>query len=150
MELAKTSSRVYKIRYHMVTTVKYRKTLLMGEIGNYIKEIMRGISERYEIAIDEIGFDENHIHIFCGAKPTMSPMQILGTIKSITGRMVFKKFPKLKKEVLWGSEFWSDGKYIGTVGEATNEEVVKRYIRNQSLDKKEINRRTGQMRLFKI
>ena len=134
----------------MVTTVKYRKTLLMGEIGNYIKEIMRGISERYEIAIDEIGFDENHIHIFCGAKPTMSPMQILGTIKSITGRMVFKKFPKLKKEVLWGSEFWSDGKYIGTVGEATNEEVVKRYIRNQSLDKKEINRRTGQMRLFKI
>ena len=37
---------------------------------------------------------------------------------------------------LWGGEFWSDGEYIGTVGEATSEKTIKNYIRNQSSDKK--------------
>ncbi len=150
MELAKTSHCVYKIRYHMVTAIKYRKALLNPKVEDCIKETMKGVSERYDIAIDEVGFDQNHIHIFCGAKPSLSPMQILTIIKSITARKVFEKFPKLKKDELWGGEFWSDGKYIGTIGEAANKETIRRYIQNQSLDEKEIERRTGQMRLFKL
>ena len=134
----------------MVTAVKYRKALLNQDVEACIRATMKGITERYEIVIDEIGFDQNHIHIFCGAKPTMSPMQILGIIKSITARKVFEAFPKLKEEVLWGAKFWSDGKYIGTVGEASNEETVRKYIVNQSLDKTEVERRTGQLKLFKI
>jgi putative transposase len=134
----------------MVTAVKYRKVLLYPAVEECIRTAMKGITERYEIVIDEIGFDQNHIHIFCGAKPSMSPMQIITILKSIPAQMVFKQFPKLKEEVLWGGEFWSDGKYIGTIGDAANEDVIRRYIRNQSLDENEINRRTGQLRLFKF
>ena len=134
----------------MVTAVKYRKVLLSSEVEDCIKETMRGISERYEIVIDEIGFDQNHIHIFCGSYPSMAPMKILTIIKSITARKVFERFPKLKKEELWGGAFWSVGKYIGTVGDATNEKVVKRYIRNQSVDKPEAENRLKQLKLFKI
>jgi len=150
MELGKTSHSSYKIRYHMVTAVKYRKALLNNELEECIKETMNGISERYEIMIDEIGFDQNHIHIFCGAHPSMAPMTILNIIKSITARKIFETFPKLKKKELWGGAFWSVGKYIGTVGEATNEKVVKRYIRNQSMDKSESENRIKQLKLFKI
>ena len=64
MELGKTSHSSYKIRYHMVTAVKYRKALLSKEVEECIKETMKGISKRYDILIDEIGFDKNHIHIF--------------------------------------------------------------------------------------
>ena len=134
----------------MVTTVKYRKALLNNEIEECIRETMKGISERYEIAIDEIGFDKNHIHIFCGAHPSMAPMSIMSIIKSITARKVFEAFPKLKKKELWGGSFWSTGKYIGTVGEATNEKVVRRYIKNQSLDQQEAKNRMKQLKLFKI
>ena len=133
-----------------MTAVKYRKALLKPDVEQHIRDTMKGISERYNIVIDEIGFDENHIHVFCGAKPSYSPSQIVNTIKSITAKQVFKQFHQLKKDELWGGEFWSDGKYIGTVGEAANEEVIKRYIKNQSLDKSEIERRTGQLRLFKL
>ena len=100
MEIGKTSHSVYKIRYHMVTAVKYRKSLLNKDVEECIKETLRGISERYEIIIDEIGFDKNHIHIFCGASPKLSPLRIISIIKSITARMVFEKFPKLKKKDL--------------------------------------------------
>jgi len=150
MELGKTSHSSYKIRYHMVTAVKYRKALLSREVEECIKETMKGISERYEIVIDEIGFDQNHIHIFCGSHASMAPMKILTIIKSITARKIFETFPKLKKDELWGGAFWSVGKYIGTVGEATNEKVVKRYIRNQSVDKPEAENRLKQLKLFKI
>ena len=61
MELGKTSHSVYKIRYHIVTAVKYRKVLLNRDIEECIRETLKGISERYEIMIDEVGFDGDHI-----------------------------------------------------------------------------------------
>ena len=134
----------------MVTAVKYRKALLNNEVEECIKETMKGISERYEIVIDEIWFDQDHIHIFCGAHPSMAPMSILSIIKSITARRIFEAFPTLKRKESWGGAFWSIGKYIGTVGEATNEKVAKRYIRNQSIDKSESENRIKQLKLFKI
>ena len=83
MELGKTSHSVYKIRYHMVAAVKYRKALLNNEVEDCIKETLKGISDRYEIVIDEVGFDQNHIHIFCGAPPRMAPLRVISIIKSI-------------------------------------------------------------------
>ena len=134
----------------MVTAVKYRKVLLNSEVEACIKETLKGISERYEIIIDEVGFDQNHIHIFCGAAPGRAPLRVISIIKSITARKIFEKFPKLKKEELWGGEFWSNGKYIGTVGEATSEKTIRNYIRNQSLDKTEAKTRMKQLKLFSI
>ena len=134
----------------MVTAVKYRKVLLNKEVEACIKETLQGISERYEIIIDEVGFDQDHIHIFCGAAPKMAPLQVISIIKSITARKVFEEFPRLRKEELWGGEFWSDGKYIGTVGEATSEKVIKKYIRNHSHNKKETESRMKQLKLFRM
>jgi putative transposase len=132
----------------MLTAVKYRKVLLNSKIEECITETLKGISERYEIIIDEVGFDQNHIHIFCGAPPRMSPLRVIGIIKSITARKIFERFPNLKKQELWGGEFWSDGKYIGTVGESTSEATIRNYIRNQSTDKKKIETRMKQLKLF--
>ena len=134
----------------MVTEVKYRKVLLNSEVEACIKETLKGISERYEIIIDEYGFDQSHIHIFFGAAPGKAPLRVISIIKSITARKIFEKFPKLKKEELWGGEFWSDGKYIGTVGEATSEKTIRNYIRNQSLDKTEAETRMKQLKSFSI
>ena len=134
----------------MVTAVKYRKVLLNKEVEACIKETLKGISERYEIIIDEVGFDQDHIHIFCGAAPKISPLRAISIIKSITARKIFERFPKLRKEELWGGEFWSDGKYIGTVGEATSEKVIRKYIRNHSHNEKETESRMKQLKLFKM
>ena len=57
--------------------------------------------------------------------------------------MLFKQ-----TEPLLGGEFWSDGKYIGTVGEAMSEKTVRDYIRNQSIDKEKAETRFKQLKLF--
>ena len=74
----------------------------------------------------------------------------MNIIKSITARKVFKTFPTLRKKDLWGGEFWSDGKYIGTVGETASEKVVKKYIQNQSIDKSEVENRMKRLKLFDL
>ena len=43
---------------------------------------------------------------------------------------MFKRHPDLKEE-LWGGEFWSDGGYVGTIGEGVNAEVIRNYIKKQ-------------------
>jgi putative transposase len=58
-------------------------------------------------------------------------------IKSITAKQIFKQYPEIRKQ-LWGGELWSDGGYIGTVGDGTTYDVIKNYVENQgNLEEKE-------------
>jgi putative transposase len=50
--------------------------------------------------------------------------------KSVSARMLFERFPELRK-TLWGAEFWSDGGYIGTVGDGVTEEIIRKYVEQQ-------------------
>jgi putative transposase len=51
-------------------------------------------------------------------------------IKSITAREFIKRFPEVRKQ-LWGSEFWSDGGYIGTVGDGVTADIIRDYVESQ-------------------
>ena len=148
MELKFSSHCVYQIRYHMVMCLKYRKQQLKPDIKqNYLGKIFKEIGERYWFEFEEIGCDGDHVHIFVGASGKWSPSRIMQIVKSISAREMFKQFPEMRK-VLWGGEFWSDGGYIGTVGEGTTEAIVKKYIQRQG-DKKE-KEQYVQLRLFKV
>ena len=132
----------YQTHYHIVFPVKYRKALLSTEVGNEVKQVAVEISKRYEIDFEQIGCDEDHIHILCSFHPKYSIGEVVRKFKSITARELFKKFRWLKEE-LWGGEFWSDGYYAATVGERGNWGVVEKYVRNQGKDPKVV-----QLRLF--
>jgi len=123
----------YNVHYHIVFPVKYRKALLSEPIVATIKETTRGIEERYEFEMEQIGADRNHIHLLCSFKPNYSIGQFVRLYKSITARKLFEKHKDLKKE-LWGGEFWSDGYYVATVGEKGNWKIVEKYVRDQGMD----------------
>ena len=69
------------------------------------------------------------------------------TIKSITARELFKRYPEIKKQ-LWGGEFWSDGGYIGTVGDGITTEIIRNYIETQGTP--EEKEHYAQMKLFEF
>ena len=131
IEVMKASHCAYKIRYHMVFSVKYRRKLLQdNDHINYIKSICLEIGERYWFDFDAIGTDGDHVHIFVGAAPRYSPSKVMQIVKSITAREFFKKFPEVRK-LLWGGEFWSDGGYIGTVGDGVMADTIRNYVETQ-------------------
>ena len=95
-----------------------------------LKEICSEIVKRYWFQFDAIGTDGDHVHIFIGSEPKYAPSKVMQIIKSIAAKQIFKDFPEIRKE-LWGGEFWSDGGYIGTVGEGVTAEIIRDYIEKQ-------------------
>ena len=130
----------YDTHYHIVFPVKYRKALLRPAVEERIKELSKEIEERYEITMEQIGLDQDHIHLLCSFHPKYSVGSVVQKFKSITARELFKTFPELRKE-LWGGEFWSDGYYVGTVSERGNWKAVERYVRNQGQKPEDIQLR---------
>jgi len=146
IELRRANHCVYKIRYHMVLCVKYRKQLLfVGGRFEFLKDVCEGIRERYWFEFDSIGTDGDHVHILVGAAPRYVPSRVMQIIKSITAIQLFKRYPEIKRQ-LWGGEFWSDGGYVGTVGKGVTEEIIRNYIEQHgTLEEKE---RYTQLRLL--
>ena len=120
---------VSECNYHIQLTVKYRKSLLDGEVQELIVGILKGFKERFAIEIYKIGFDQNHVHLLCQFLPKYSGGQVIGLIKKLTAREVLK-LERIKKE-LWGGEFWTDGYYIGTVSNRGNRKTLEDYIEKQ-------------------
>ena len=85
--------------------------------------------------------------IFIGATPKYAPSRVMQIIKSISAREMFSQFPGLRKK-LWGGSYWSDGGYIGTVGDGTTVEIVKKYIQEQGSEKEK--EQYSQLKLFKF
>jgi len=148
MSVTKSWHCAYSIHYHIVFPVKYRKSLLVPEVEAAVVRIAGEIAEKYcgDIVFDEIGADLNHIHLLCSAHPKLSPGDLVRIFKSITARGLFREFAWLKK-YLWGGEFWSDGYYVGTVGERNNWETVVKYVRNQGQQPTKTLRRFKQLPL---
>jgi putative transposase len=115
----------------MVLCIKYRrKILLKSSRIAQLKGIFSEIEKRYCFEFDAIGTDGDHVHIFVGAAPRYAPSRAMQILKSIAAKQMFKAFPEIKKE-LWDGEFWSDGGYIGTVGEGVTAEIIRDYIERQ-------------------
>jgi REP element-mobilizing transposase RayT len=116
--------------YHIVCPAKYRKTVITEEVDKKLREVCLGIEARYEIKFLKIGSEKDHVHFLVQSVPTYSPTKIVRTIKSLTARKILEANPEVKK-ALWGGNFWTDGYYIGTVGEHGTEKVITEYIKNQ-------------------
>ena len=105
-----------------------------------VKQICEGIQERYHIKFETLGFDGTHVHFMLQSIPSYSTSKLFQIVKSITAIKLFEYHPDIKKE-LWGGEFWSDGGYVGTVGEGVNADMIRKYIIKQG-------RRVEQLKLI--
>src|SRR3989338_4829560 len=132
IELVRSSHKVFKIKYHLVFCIKYRKDLFLEEkYVTTVKKVCKNIEDRFYLLFETIGFDEDHVHFLIESlTTTYSPAKIFQVVKSISAIELFKKHPEIKKELYHG-EFWSDGGYVGTVGEGINADVIRRYIKTQ-------------------
>ena len=96
-----------------------------------MKTVCKGIQGRYYLWFDALGYEEGDVHVVVEGAPRYAPSRIMQICKSILAIQIFKAFPNLKEEELWGGEFWSDGGHIDTVGDGRGLEEVKKYVRNQ-------------------
>ncbi len=121
----------------------YLKTIVL----NFLKKFALRLENDIGLSFDALGTDGDHVHVFVGAAPKYAPSNVMQIIKSITAKNIFKKYPEIKKQ-LWGGEFWSDGGYIGTVGDGVTADIIKTYVEKQGT--KEEKEGYNQMKLLEF
>lgn len=131
--------------YHFVCPVKYRRKIFTKEVESTLELICKGIGERYEIYVIELGCDKDHVHFLIQSVPTYSATKIIRTIKSITAKRIFKIHPEVK-HLLWGGKIWTSGYYVNTVGQYSNLDMIQKYVKNQGKKYRKIYR--SQLKLF--
>jgi len=145
--LIRKSHNVSILVYHFVCPAKYRRVVIDEKVDQVLKGACLDIANRYQVEFLEIGTDKDHVHFLVQSVPTYSPTKIITMIKSLTAREVFARVPSVKKQ-LWGGEFWTDGYYVGTVGQHATEDVIKQYVKNQGQEKEYVQLHVKQLKLF--
>jgi putative transposase len=74
----------YLIALHLILVVKYRKQLLVGQLGQFVKEIITQLSTQSDFEVEEIEIDKDHVHVLMTISPKYSVSQHVRNIKQLT------------------------------------------------------------------
>lgn len=123
----------YLCLYHIILVCKYRHKLLI-KLGDIIKLLIEEIGQRYDFTIETMEVDEDHIHILVNCNSNLSPKDLVTTIKKITTYRVWRLDDSitkyLRKYIWYKKKFWSEGSFVCTIGNAS-EETIRKYIESQ-------------------
>ena len=135
-EYRKQAHCTYHTRYHLIFVTKYRRTILKHGTGKYLQAILKKITRTYpEIEILEMETDQDHIHLLSTIPPKMAVGDAVRILKSLSARMLKKRFPYLAN--MYDHDempVWSEGYFVSTVG--CDEKTITRYIEAQGREDK--------------
>lgn len=131
MELRSNQHSVFRLNYHLIMCVKYRKKVLDDVISDRLRSIFENICKSYNIALVEWEHDIDHIHCLIEGHPNTEMSKFINAYKSASSRLIKKEFPAIRNQ-LWKEYFWSQSFCLITVGGAPLE-VLKRYIQSQGM-----------------
>jgi putative transposase len=103
--------------------------VLNNEILYYLQKQFEIVGKKYNLHLEEMNHDSDHVHILFRAEPRSEISKFINAYKSSTSRMIKQLYPYVK-EKLWKSKFWSQSFCLITSGGVTTE-VIKQYIESQ-------------------
>ena len=105
--------------------------LTLAHEREYCALLLRRVAEEYGMRIESIEVDEDHVHLYIAIPPQMSVGKGAGVLKSVSARMMFKRFNYLRRK-LWAGSLWSSSYFVRTVGEGVTAAMVRSYIMEHS------------------
>ena len=121
---------VYKMTFHLVLVTKYRHKCLTKPMLERLEEICKIQCEHWDIKLLEFGGEADHVHLLIEMHPSVTPSTFIGSLKTVTSRLIRKEFAEHLKPYYWKPVFWSRSYCLLSTGGATNE-TIKQYIQNQ-------------------
>jgi putative transposase len=130
----KASHSVYDLKYHIVWITKYRKSVLFGNVGIRVRELIREICKTMDVDIIKGHVSKDHVHLFVSISPYHSVSQIMGRIKGKTSRKLLSENRELAKK-FWGRQLWARGYFVASSGNVTDE-IIAQYIELQDVEER--------------
>jgi len=125
----KSTHCIYDVKYHVVWITKYRKPVLVEEIGRRVREVIRRICTGLDVEIIKGNIRRDHVHLLVSAPPTLAVSKLVQRMKGVTSRILLQENRGLNK-AFCGRHLWSRGYFVASVGDVT-EEIIARYIEDQ-------------------
>ena len=129
IELDSNNHSVFKLTYHLILVVKYRRKVINDTIGKRIRAIADYVGTTYQITMLESNHDQDHMHFRFKAHPNTALSKYINAFKSASSRLVKKEYPQIKRK-LWKEFFWSKSYCLLSTGGAPLA-VIKKYIESQ-------------------
>ena len=130
MDTLRQSHVVYRSQYHIVIMPRYRYSILVDGVKQYLEIKLDEVRKFYpEIVYVERNIQPDHVHLVLSFPPKYSGAQVVGIIKQNTGKAMKDKFDFLRDRYYRRGGIWSVGYYFSTVG--LDEEMIKNYVRYQ-------------------
>jgi putative transposase len=126
--LRRGSHSVWECRYHLVwATWRRKKALTDRHVRECCEALLRRIADEYGMYVQALEVDVDHVHLFLEIPPQLSVGRATAVLKSVSAKMMFKRFPGLKQK-FWSQKMWGASYFVRSVGEGVTAEMVKRYI----------------------
>ena len=130
MENYRTSSHtVYDIKYHIVWITKFRKPILMGIVGERVRELIREICRQHDVDIIKVHISNDHVDIFVSVPPNISVSKLVQRLKGKSAYKLLTENKGLSRQ-FWGRHLWARGYFVASSGNITDEAIIK-YIEEQ-------------------
>ena len=129
MVLESNNHSVFKLHYHLIMVIKYRREVIDDLVSARLKEIFVYIAPKYNIRVEEWNHGKDHIHVLFTAQPNSELSKFINAYKSASSRLIKKEFPSIRNS-LWEEMFWSKSFCLLTTGGVTVD-IIKQYIQSQ-------------------
>ena len=129
MVLESNNHSVFKLHYHLIMVIKYRREVIDDLVSARLKEIFVYIAPKYNIRVEEWNHGKDHIHVLFTAQPNSELSKFINAYKSASSRLIKKEFPSIRNS-LWEEMFWSKSFCLLTTGSVTVD-IIKQYIQSQ-------------------
>lgn len=122
----------YDLNYHLVVATKYGYKTINGDIFVELKNIVENIfNEKWNCTVLDITTEGNNIHIIFGAPPQVQLSKLINNFKTVSSRLIRKKFEKHINNFYEGSYFWNDNYLILSIG-GERLGVPEKYMKTQA------------------
>ena len=117
----------YSCKYHVIWCSKYRRKVLVEEVGQRLNELIVGVASELRVDIIEMEIMPDHVHLLLEVDPQFGIHRAVKNIKGKTSRILRAEFISLRTRL---PSLWTNSYFVATVGGAPLE-VIKQYIESQ-------------------
>ena len=130
MQVILSAHGAYHLQYHVVWVCKYRRKVLNPGVESSLRKLLPHLLRSMPgVAIETIGFDQDHLHMVMIIPPKYAIATVMGTLKSQSANYLRKRYPFIK-QIYWKENIvWSPGYFVSSVG--LDEATIKHYVEHQ-------------------
>ncbi|WP_068268323.1 IS200/IS605 family transposase [Caviibacter abscessus] len=116
----------FSLHYELVLVSKNKAPIFTDEIAQFGINIFKNISSPYQVTLNDVHYEKDHMHFKFEAYPTTNLYKFINAYKSASSRKIKNNYQQVV-DMLNGTAMWEGSYFLMTVG-ISSKDLVLHYI----------------------